>query len=290
MITNQKITQEMIDLYDDYTHGPLPRREFMARLAKLAGGAATAASVLPLIAPNYEWQQVKPDDNRLVTERVTYAGASGEMRGYFARPKDAAKAPGVVVIHENRGLNPHIEDVARRAALAGFVALAPDALSPLGGTPSDSGEARQMFRQLDRTKTVGDFAAGVDWLHNHDRCTGKVGCVGFCWGGGMSNQLAVNSANLSAAVVFYGRSPATEDVPKIRAALLLNYAALDRRINASIPAYEEALKQFGKEYTIHMYEGANHAFHNDTSSARYNEEAAKLAWNRTIEFFREKLK
>lgn len=290
MKTEKKTSQEMIDLYDEFTHSSLPRREFMTRLAKLAGGAVAAAAVLPLIAPNYSIQQVAPDDNNLVTERVTYPGASGEMRGYLARPADVDKAPGVLVIHENRGLNPHIEDVARRAALAGFIALAPDALSPLGGTPADSGQARQMFRDLDREKTVEDFVAGVDWLSRHEHCTGHVGCVGFCWGGGMSNQLAVHSPALKAAVVFYGRSPAAEDVPEIRAALLLNYAGLDRRINASIPDYEAALKQHGKEYTLHRYEGVNHAFHNDTSESRYDEAAAKLAWSRTVEFFRLKLR
>ena len=283
-------TQEMIDLYDEFTHGPMDRRNFLTRLAKLAGGVAAAGAVLPLIESDFSLQQVSADDDRLSAEYVTYSGASGEMRGYFARPPGADKAPGVLVIHENRGLNPHIEDVTRRAALAGFVALAPDALSPLGGTPSDTQEARGMFRQLDRDKTVQDFVAGVAWLDAHERCTGKVGCVGFCWGGGMSNQLAIHSPDLEAAVVFYGRSPAVEDVPKIQANLLLHYAELDRRINASVPDYEAALKEAGKDYALHMYAGVNHAFHNDTSEARYNEKAAKLAWNRTIEFFGEELR
>ena len=289
MTAKIKPTQEMIHLYDEFTHGPMDRRAFLARLAKLAGGATAAAALIPLIESNYSLQQVAPGDQRITAAHVSYPGASGEMRAYFARPAGADKAPGVVVIHENRGLNPHIEDVARRAALAGFVALAPDALSPLGGTPEDTQQARQMFRDLDRNQTVQDFVAGVSWLKTHEACTGKVGCVGFCWGGGMSNQLAVHSPDLAAAVVFYGRSPAVEDVPKIRAALLLHYAELDRRIYASVPDYEAALKEADKEYSLHMYAGVNHAFHNDTSEARYNEQAATLAWNRTIEFFREKL-
>ena len=283
-------TQEMIHLYDEFTHGPMDRRVFLTKLAKLAGGATAAAVMLPLIESDYSLQQVTSDDKRITADYVSYAGASGEMRGYFARPTGTDKAPGVVVIHENRGLNPHIEDVARRAAVAGFVALAPDALSPLGGTPDDTQAARGMFRELDRDKTVQDFVGGVTWLNGHEVCTGKVGCVGFCWGGGMSNQLAIHSSDLDAAVVFYGRSPAVEDVPKIQAALLLNYAGLDNRINASVPDYEAALKKASKDYTLHMYAGVNHAFHNDTSEARYNEEAATLAWSRTIEFFGEKLR
>jgi carboxymethylenebutenolidase len=196
----------------------------------------------------------------------------------------------VVVIHENRGLNPHIEDVARRAALEGFFALAPDALSPLGGTPDDTDEARSLIRELDPDKTREDFVAAVSYLKNRPQSTGKVGCVGFCWGGSMSNQLAIHAPDLSAAVVFYGRSPASEDVPKIKVPLLLNYAGLDERINATVPAYEEALKAAGVTYTVHMYEGVNHAFHNDTSVARYDKAAATLAWKRTIDFFKETLK
>lgn len=282
--------QKFVDLYDEYTHAPLPRREFLTRFAQLAGGAAAAAALLPLLEANYAIAQVAAGDERLETGYITYPGASGEMRAYRARPKAEGKLPGVVVIHENRGLNPHIEDVARRAAVAGFLAIAPDALSPLGGTPDDTDEARQKIRQLDRAKTLQDFVAAVSFLKNQPDCTGKVGCVGFCWGGSMSNQLAVNAADLSAAVVFYGSSPRAEDVPRIKVPLLLNYAGLDRRINSGVPAYEEALKAAGVQYTKHIYEGVNHAFHNDTSARRYGEAAAKLAWQRTIDFFNRTLK
>jgi carboxymethylenebutenolidase len=282
--------QSIIDLYDEYTHASLPRREFLERLTRLAGSSAAAMALLPNLESNYAEASVAQDDDRLETGTVSFPGASGEVRAYSARLPGDDKRPGVVVIHENRGLNPHIEDVARRAALEGFFALAPDALSPLGGTPDDTDEARSLIRELDPDKTREDFVAAVSYLKNRPQSTGKVGCVGFCWGGSMSNQLAIHAPDLSAAVVFYGRSPASEDVPKIKVPLLLNYAGLDERINATVPAYEEALKAAGVTYTVHMYEGVNHAFHNDTSVARYDKAAATLAWKRTIDFFKETLK
>jgi carboxymethylenebutenolidase len=233
---------------------------------------------------------VPPDDARLQTEEVTFPGAAGEVQGYLARPADApGPLPGVVVIHENRGLNPHIEDVARRVALEGFVALAPDFLSPQGGTPADEDQAREMIRQLDQQQTIQNALAAVDFLEAHEATTDKVGVVGFCWGGALANEVAINSASVDAVVPFYGRQPASSEVSKIRAPLLLHYAGLDERINAGIPEYEQALKDAGVDYTIHMYEGANHAFHNDTSEARYDPHAAELAWSRTIDFFKQHL-
>ena len=281
--------QAVIDLYDEYASTSMPRRQFLERLAQVAGSAAAAATLLALLEPGDAVAGGPEDDDRLSTSYVEYPGASGTMRAYWARPKGEETLPGVVVIHENRGLTPHIEDVARRAALEGFVALAPDALSPLGGTPEDTDQARSRMRELDSTKTRDDFVAAVTFLKNHPQTTEKVGCVGFCWGGRMSNQLAVHARDLSAAVVFYGSTPALEDVPKIEVPLLLHYAGLDERINQGVPAYEEALKAQGVRHTIHMYEGVGHAFYNDTGS-RYDEAAAKLAWKRTIAFWNETLK
>ena len=283
--------QKIIDLYDRYTHGLLGRRDFLSRLAGLAGGTAAASALLPLLQNDYARAEiVRPDDPRLNAEIVKYPGATGEVRACLAAPKGEAKLPGVVVIHENRGLNPHIEDVARRAALDGFLALAPDALSQFGGTPQDEDKARELIGKLDSQATLNNFLAAVTYLKNHPRCTGKVGAVGFCWGGGMANQLAVNSTDLRAAVAFYGRQPEPQDVPRIKAALLLHYAGLDERINSGIPAFGEALKKAGVAYKIYMYEGANHAFHNDTNAARYDKAAGQLAWQRTVEFLKEKLK
>jgi carboxymethylenebutenolidase len=283
--------QEIIDLYDDYTHERIGRRVFMDRLAVLAGGTAAASAVLPMLKNNYAKAAiVAPDDDRITTEEVTFPGVDGEITGYLVRPADASgPLPGVVVIHENRGLNPHIEDVARRVALEGFVALAPDFLSPLGGTPDDEDQAREMIGQLDRAKTVQNAVAAVAFLKDHEATTDKVGVVGFCWGGGMTNQVAVHSADVAAAVPYYGSQPASEDVAKIQAPLLLQYAGIDERINAGIPGYEEALQAAEADYTIYIYEGANHAFNNDTNEARYNKEAADLAWSRTIDFFKEHL-
>jgi carboxymethylenebutenolidase len=284
------VDQRVIDLYDEYTHRPLDRRVFLERLAALAGGTAAALALLPLLENDYAHaQQVPPDDSRLRTERVTYQGASGPVAAYLARPRGEGRAPAVIVIHENRGLNAHIEDVARRVGAAGFVALAPDLLSPLGGTPRDEDRARDMIGRLDAQATVGNLKAATVWLAGRPEATGKVGAVGFCWGGGMVNQLAVAEPDLDAAVVFYGASPKPEQVAAIRAPLLLHYAGLDARINQSVPAYEQALKAARKDYTLYMYEGVNHAFHNDTNAARYDERAARLAWQRTIDFLKQKL-
>ncbi len=285
------ITQAMIDAYDEYTHLTLDRRGFMDRLAKLAGSGAAAAAILPLIAANKaQAAMVAADDPRVRGAEVPWPGSSGEMKGYLAMPADkAGKLPAVLVIHENRGLNEHIRDVARRVALEGFVVLAPDFLSPLGGTPGDEDKARELFGQLTPEQATADAAATVTFLKNHAEATGAVGAIGFCWGGGLANRTAVAAPDLKAAVAYYGPQPKAEDVPAIRAALLLHYAGLDERINAGIKAYEDALKANGKDYTIHMYDGANHAFNNDTSAARYNEAAAKLAWERTIAFLKQKL-
>ena len=283
--------QDIIRLYDDYTHERLGRRVFMDRLAALAGGTAAASALLSVLRNNYAKAAIVPaDDARLVAEQVSFAGAEGEMQGYLARPADASgELPGVVVLHENRGLTPYIEDVARRAALDGFVALAPDFLSPLGGTPDDEDQAREMQRTLEPQQMIQNALAAVDFLKNHEATTGNVGVVGFCAGGSLAGQVAVHSPDVGAVVVFYGGQPASEDVPKIEAPLLLHYAGLDERINAGIPAFEQALKDAGVDYTMHMYEGVNHAFHNDTGEARYNQEAAELAWSRTIEFFKQQL-
>jgi carboxymethylenebutenolidase len=266
---------QIVELYQDYANGGLGRREFLKNLAKLAGGTAAAVALLPFLEKSYAKAQIiAEDDARLQTKYVKYQGETGDVRAYLACPK-GEKLPSVIVIHENRGLQPHIEDVARRVALEGFLAIATDALSPLGGTPKGNlDEARSMMRKLDAAATVKNNVAAVKYLKTHPQSTGKVGCMGFCWGGGMVNQMAVNSPDLLAVVPFYGRQPAVEDVP---------------RINAGIPAFEEALKKANVEYQIHMYEGAAHAFHNDTSS-RYNKEAAELAFKRTIAFFKQKLK
>jgi carboxymethylenebutenolidase len=283
--------QEIIDLYDDYTHERIGRRVFMDRLALLAGGTAAASAILPMLKNNYAKAAiVAPDDDRITAEEVTFPGADGEMTGYLVMPADASgPLPGVVVIHENRGLNPHIEDVARRIALEGFVALAPDFLSPLGGTPDDEDMAREMIGQLDRPRTVQNAVAAVGFLKDHDATTDKVGVIGFCWGGAMTNQVAVHSADVAAAVPYYGSQPSEEDAAKIQAPLLLQYAGNDERINAGIADYEAALQAAGVDYTMHVYEGANHAFNNDTNEARYNKEAADLAWSRTIEFLKQHL-
>ena len=283
--------QDIIDLYDEHTHERLDRRVFMDRLAKIAGGTAAAAALVPVLEANYASAAIVPaDDSRLTIEEVSFPGAGGDVRGYLARPADpSGPLPGVVVIHENRGLNPHIEDVARRVALEGFVALAPDFLSPAGGTPNDQDQAREMIGALDPAQTLNNALAAADYLANSDATTGKVGVVGFCWGGGLVNQVAVHAPELGAAVAFYGRQPAAEEVPNIKAPLLLHYAGLDERINAGIPAYEKALDANGVDYTIYIYDNANHAFHNDTSEARYDQTAAELAWARTIAFFKQHL-
>ena len=276
--------QNIINLYDEYTHKPLSRNEFLRRLALLTGSTAAALTVLPMLEGNYASAATITEDE-LFTEKISYPGVSGAMQAYVARPKKEGKYAAVIVIHENRGLNPHIEDVTRRAAKAGYLAIAPNALSPLGGTPADEDEARQLFTKLKPEDNLPNFIKVFDYLPTRKDYNGKVGCVGFCWGGGMSNDLAVNVPSLKAAVAFYGRQPKAEDVPKIKAAVQLHYGGLDERVNAGIPAYEEALKKAAVPYELYVYEGANHAFHNDTAPTRYNEAAAKLAWQRTLAFF-----
>ena len=284
--------QRIINLFDEYTHKPLTREEFIRKLALLTGSTAAALAVLPLLEVNYAHAATVPQqDDRLLTEYITYPGEGTDvMRAYIARPKAEGKYAAVMVVHENRGLNPHIEDVTRRAALEGFLAIAPDALSPLGGTPTDADKARGLFQQLDAKKTVLNFAKAFDYLNTRKDCTGKFGCVGFCWGGAMANNLAVQVPDLLASAPFYGRQPDVAEVSKIKASLQLHYAGKDDRVNAGIAAYEEALKNANVSHQVFMYDSAQHAFHNDTAPTRYNEEAAKLAWGRTMQFFKEKLK
>jgi carboxymethylenebutenolidase len=281
--------QRFINLYDEYTHKPLSRQEFLRRLTMLAGSTAAAMSLLPLLEVNYVNAAVTKEDD-LFTERIIYAGVNGEMGAYVARPKEEKKYAAVVVIHENRGLNAHIEDVARRAAKAGYLAVAPNALAPIGGTPANEDEARTKFQQLKQEDNQQNFIRVFDYLSTRKDYNGKPGCVGFCWGGAMSNTLAVNVPSLKASVAFYGRQPAADDVAKIKAAVQLHYGELDERVNAGMAAYEEALKKNKITYEQYVYTGAQHAFHNDTAPTRYNEAAAKLAWQRTIEFFGKHLK
>jgi len=280
--------QRVIKLYDEYTHKPLSRDEFIKGLVKITGSLAAAMTILPMIEVNYARAAVTTQDD-LITERISYPGAGGQMKAYIARPKKENKYAAVMVIHENRGLNAHIEDVTRRAANAGYLAIAPDALSPQGGAPDDADKAREMFSKLNEQENLQNFIKGFNYLSTRKDCNGKFGCVGFCWGGGLVNQLAVNFPDLKAAVAFYGRQPVAADVPKIKSAVQLHYGALDERINAGIPAYEEALQKAGVHYELYVYEGANHAFHNDTAPGRYNEAAAKLAWQRTLDFFKKYL-
>ena len=281
--------QRFINLYDEYTHKPLPRQEFIIRLTMMAGGTAAAMALLPLLEVNMAHAAVTPQED-LFTERISYAGVNGDMQAYVARPKEDKKYPAVVVIHENRGLNAHIEDVARRAAKAGFLAIAPNALSSLGGTPENADEARTKFQQLKPEDNLQNFIKVFDYLGTRKDANGNYGCVGFCWGGAMSNNLAVNVPSLKAAVAFYGRQPAVDDVAKIKAAVQLHYGSMDEGVNKGIAAYEEALKTNKINYELYMYEGAQHAFHNDTAPTRYNEAAAKLAWERTMSFFQKQLK
>ena len=279
--------QRIIDLYDEYTHRSLDRRLFLEKLAKLTGSMTAALALVPFLEANQAKAAIVPvDDARLEAGRITYPGATGDVRAYLARSKGAVRQAAVIVIHENRGLNAHTEDVTRRMALEGFLTLAPDMLSPAGGTPADEDQARTMIRELDAGKAVQNLVAAIAFLAQHEHGNGKVGAVGFCWGGGMVGDLAVASAALDAAVVYYGRQPEPAQVEKIAAPLLLHYAGLDERINAGIPAFEEALKKAKKTYTLHVYEGVNHAFNNDTSEARYDKAAAALAWSRTIAFLK----
>ncbi|MGE0707774.1 MAG: dienelactone hydrolase family protein [Planctomycetota bacterium] len=287
---------EVLDLFDRYVHGGIDRREFLARAARLVTAGMTAAALLETLAPNYALaQQVAPDDKRITTERIRYASkeGTGELRALLARPVAVAgaaakKLPGVLVVHENRGLNPYIEDVARRLAVEGFIALAPDGLSSLGGYPGSDDEGRKLQAKLPAEKLIQDFLAGAKELAARPD-TGKVGVVGFCFGGMVANQLAVRLPSLAAAVPFYGRQPSAEETAKIKAPLLIHYAAKDERVNAGWPAYEAALKANKVSYTAYTYPDTNHGFHNDTTP-RYDEQAAKLAWKRTLEFFREKLR
>ena len=281
--------QRLINLFDRYTHGGMGRRAFLDRLAVLAGGVAAASAVLPLLENNYALAEtVAETDPRITALTVEIPGVPG-LKGYLATPKSGGKHPAVVVIHENRGVNPHIKDVARRLGVEGFLALAVDLLSPIGGTPEDADKAASMIASLKAEDVLTDTRVAVAFLKARPDCTGKVGMVGFCWGGGQANALAVAEPGLSAGVVYYGLQPPADKVPAIRAPLLLHYAGLDERINAGIPAYEAALKAAGKTYEIYVYPGVNHAFNNDTNAARYNKEAADLAWSRTLAFLKKYL-
>lgn len=276
--------QRIISLYDEYTHKPLSRQEFLRRLILLTGSTAAAMAVLPQIEVNATNAAVTPETD-LFTERISYPGVNGPMQAYVARPQAEKPYAAVVVIHENRGLNAHIEDVTRRAAKAGYLAIAPNALSPLGGTPASEDEARTKFQELKAEDSVQNFIRVFDYLPSRKDYNGKAGCVGFCWGGAMANTLAVKIPSLKAAVAFYGRQPGAAEVADIKAAVQLHYAGLDERINAGIKDYEDALKANKVNYELYMYEGVNHAFHNDTAPTRYNEAATRLAWQRTLEFF-----
>ena len=282
--------QRIINLFDEYTHKPLSREVFMKRLAKITGSVATAMAVLPLLEVNYASAQTIQDaDDRLLTERVTYPGQGAEMKAYVARPKKKKKYPVVMIIHENRGLNPHIEDVTRRMALEGFLAIAPDALSLQGGTPTDADKARDMFSKLDAATNLANFIKAFEYANTRKDTTDNYGVMGFCWGGALTNQLAVSMPNLKVAVPFYGRQPEATDVPKIKAVVQAHYGSMDERINAGIPAFEEALKKAGTKYEIFIYEGAQHAFHNDTAPTRYHEASAKLAWSRAVALLKKEL-
>lgn len=282
--------EEAVQLYAQYLAKAIDRRRFLEKLTVLAGGVAAAYALLPILEKGEALAALTAaDDSRLQVGSVQFAVPEGQMSGYEARPKEGARLPAVLVVHENRGLNRHIEDVARRLALEGFIALAPDALSAQGGTPPDEEKAIAMIKGLDMKQTIGHFAAAAAYLKTHPHSTGKVGVVGFCWGGAIANSLAVHSADIVAAVPYYGMQPASEEVVRIKASLLLHYAGLDERINKGIPALKEALDKHRVDYEMHMYEGAQHAFNNDTNPARYNKEAAELAWRRTIDFLRRRL-
>ncbi|MDX1333689.1 MAG: dienelactone hydrolase family protein [Robiginitalea sp.] len=291
-LRKEDIDQGVFDLYDAYAHNQINRRQFIDKLSTYAVGGITVMSLMSFMMPDYQTKiQVRQDDPRVDSEYIMYSSpkGGGEIKGLLARPAGISeKLPGIVVVHENRGLNPHIEDVCRRAALAGFVALAPDALTPLGGYPGTDDEGRTLQRQRDRGEMLEDFIAAYDYLQTYDGCTGKIGVVGFCFGGWISNMMAVRIPGLSAAVPFYGSQPPADMVPQIQAPLMLHYAGLDERVNAGWPEYEGALKANDKEYQVFFYPEKNHGFHNDTTP-RYDKGAAELAWSRTVEFFREKL-
>lgn len=282
------MNQKIITLYDEYTHSQLNRKDFMKRLAILAGSTALAMTILPMLENNYA-AAASFESADLEVENITYAGVDGEIKAVLAKPKGKKSLGCVLVIHENRGLNPHIIDVTKRVAAEGFIALGVDALSPLGGTPADEDKGRELIGKLDPDKNLQNYLKGLDYLRGRKDGNGKVGCVGFCWGGGMANKLAVNDPKLQAAVAYYGAQPNATDVSKIKASIMCHYGGLDERINAGIPAYEQALKENKIDYQIFIYEGVNHAFNNNTSPTRYNEVAAKLAWERTIGLFKKKL-
>lgn len=281
--------QKIINLYDDYTHTPLTRSEFLRRLVLITGSITAAMSILPMIEVNAAHMKITSDED-LFTETVSYKGVPGNMAAYVARPKVEKKYPAVIIIHENRGLNDHIRDVARRAAKEGFLAIAPNALSAIGANPANEDEARQKFQELKAEDNLQNFLNTYDYISSRKDYDGNCGCVGFCWGGAMANNLAVKQPGLKAAVAFYGRQPDAADVAQIKSAIQLHYGSLDERINTGIPAYEEAMKKNNIIYELYIYEGVNHAFHNDTSPARYNEAAAKLAWQRTIAFLKKYVK
>ena len=281
------MTEQIKEYYNQYRNGLIDRRAFLRKSAQLAGGIALALALLP--EEEVKAEIIPSDDPRLDMEMISYPGETGNVMAYMAKPKGSSKWPAVIVIHENMGLQPHIKDVTRRMALEGFVVLAPDALSPFGGTPSETDKVRPLMQQLDNEKTKKDFVAAVAYLKTNPQTTGKVGCTGFCWGGAMTNQVAVHAPSLDAAVPYYGSQPTAEETARIKAPLLLHYAGDDQRINEGIPSFEEALKKASVEYKIYVYEGAGHAFNNDSNPARYNKQAADLAWQRTIAFFKEKL-
>ena len=282
--------QRIINLYDKFTHGGMSRREFLDRLTTIAGSAAAATALLPLLQNDYAQAAIVADnDPRLVTERVSYDSPKGKINGYLARAKAKGKRPVVLVIHENRGLNPHLEDVARRFAAEGFLAYAADLLSLVGGTPASEDAARDLHPKMNQDDAVTALVSAVTFLKGHPESTGKVGAVGYCFGGLMVNRLAVASPELDAGVAYYGRQVPADQVPKIRAALMLHYAEKDDGVNAGIAAYETALKANNKKYVLHSYPGTQHAFFNDLGAARYNKEAAELSWGRTVAFFKEQL-
>ncbi|HEU5291159.1 MAG TPA: dienelactone hydrolase family protein [Cyclobacteriaceae bacterium] len=290
-IRKEDLKQEVFDLYDDYAHNRIDRRDFIQKLSTYAVGGLTVASLMGFLMPDYKGAiQIQKDDPRLKSEYINYTSGTRTIKGLLSKPKDEKKKlGGIVVVHENRGLNPHIEDVARRAALAGFISLAPDMLTPLGGYPGTDDQGRELQSKRDRNEMLEDFIAGYNYLKSHADCNGKVGVVGFCFGGWISNMMAVRIPDLTAAVPFYGGQPPAEDVPKIKAPLLLHYAGLDTRVNEGWPAYENLLKENKKEYTAYIYENTNHGFHNDTTP-RYDKTAAELAWKRTVDFFTTELK
>ncbi len=292
-ITKEDIKQEVFDLYDDYAHNRIDRRHFVERLSAYAVGGLTVSALMGFIMPNYQDKiQISADDPRLKSDFVEYnsPNGGGKIKGLLSRPvNNSKKLPGIVVVHENRGLNPHIEDVGRRAGLEGFISLAPDALTPLGGYPGNDDDGRALQSKRNRDEMLEDFIAAFNYLKSHPECNGNIGVVGFCFGGWIANMMAVRIPELKAAVPFYGGQPDAADVPKIKASLLLHYAGLDTRVNAGWPAYEEELKKNKKEYQAYIYPDVNHGFHNDTTP-RYDEAAAKLAWQRTVDFFKEKLK